>query len=96
MQKLITIETRGGEPISVKDTQLVPFHQVLQIRFPGLQGGLVWNRPVSILTVDADGQEQVVPVHDVTRQAVWTLFGVTLFTLLIGLIVKKRKRVAGL
>jgi hypothetical protein len=36
-----------------------------------MQGGLIWNRPASVLTVDADGRERLLPVQDITRQTLW-------------------------
>ncbi len=38
-------------------------------------GGLIWNRPSSILARTRDGQEFVIPVKNVTRQVQIALFG---------------------
>jgi hypothetical protein len=67
--RLFSIETQAGEPIKAGDVKLVPFSQAVSLRFPGLNGGFIWNRPVSVLTVLPDGQEQVIAVRDVTREA---------------------------
>ena len=48
---LFSIETRAGDPISTGKLKLVPFAQVFQLRFPLFNGGLVWNRPVSVLAI---------------------------------------------
>ena len=40
-----------------------------------LNFGLVWNRPRSILLIRPDGEEQVFPIRDRTREIVWTLYG---------------------
>ena len=71
---LIRIETLTGKPIKVKDTQVRVRSQVVQLRFPFIHGGLIWNRPVAVLVRAADGQDQVLPVPDVTRNAVLMLF----------------------
>jgi hypothetical protein len=78
MADLMSIETHSGTPIPYKEGKLIPFHQSVCLRIPGLHGGLVWNRPTSVLVIKADGGEQVIPVQDVTRQVVWSLFGITL------------------
>jgi uncharacterized membrane protein len=75
MGRLFSREFRNGEPIQAGMFTLVPFNQVVRIQIPGLMGGLVWNRPSSILTRTADGQEFVIPIQDVTRQVQIVLFG---------------------
>jgi hypothetical protein len=70
---LLRIETLTGGPIKVKDTEVRLRSQVLQLRFPFIHGGLIWNRPVAVLVRTADGQDQILPVPDVTRTAVLTL-----------------------
>jgi hypothetical protein len=75
---LIRFETLTGQPVKIKDTQLRVRSQVLQLRFPLISGGLIWNRPVAVLVRTADGQDQILPVRDLTRTAMLTL-------LLVGL-----------
>jgi hypothetical protein len=70
---LLRIETQTGQPVNVKDTQLRVRSQVLQLRFPFISGGLIWNRPMAVLVRTADGQDQILPVQDVTRTAVLML-----------------------
>jgi hypothetical protein len=64
----------------------------MQVTIPGMNGGLIWNRPVSILVQTKDGEEQVLSIPDVTRQTIWMLFGatfmITLFAWLISRIFK--------
>ena len=64
---LISFETQAGEPYLSGDMKIIPFSQALTIRIPFFNGGFIWNRPASILTVTADGREQVLPIHDITR-----------------------------
>lgn len=93
MSKFVDIETRSGEPIQAGGRTLTPFSQVLQIRIPGLSGGLIWNRPVSVLAVSDDGQEQVIPVPDLTRQVQWGLLGSSLAgSLLLWFIFRRIRR----
>jgi hypothetical protein len=72
---LIEIETHAGEPIQAGLLKVTPFSKALILRLPGFPGGLIWNRPASLLVQTADGQEQVLPVADVTRRAQWLLLG---------------------
>ena len=59
-----------------------------QIRFPGGTGGIIWNRPHSVVVQKMEGEE-VLPVQDVTRQVQLALLGGGLTgTLLVDLILK--------
>lgn len=69
LSKLIRIENRAGEIVEAGGFKIRPFSQVVIIRFPILPGGLVWNRPFSVLATDAYGQEEVIPIPDPTRIA---------------------------
>jgi hypothetical protein len=63
-----------------------------QIRFPGGMGGIVWNRPHSVVVQSPEG-EDVLPVRDVTRQVQLALLGSGLTgVLLVGLILKMLDR----
>jgi hypothetical protein len=73
LTSLFRIETLTGQPVRVKDAELRVRSQVLQLRLPGISGGLIWNRPVAVLVRTADGQDQILPVQDVTRTAVLAL-----------------------
>lgn len=83
MTDFLSVETQSGAPIQFRDLQLVPFTRSVCLRVPGLNGGLIWNRPASVLVIDAEGREQVLPVQDPTRRIVWTLFGGTLILWLL-------------
>jgi hypothetical protein len=79
-------ETFSGQPVVFYDHRLIPFHQTLRLDLPGKHGGLIWNRPASLLVTRPDGSEQVLPIHDPTRRALWFILGVTaLFTVLTWL-----------
>jgi len=80
MAKFLSIENKSGRPVETKGGKLIVFSQAVQLRIPGMRGGLVWNRPVSLLATSADGHEQVIPIQDVTRTIVWTLAGAALAT----------------
>jgi hypothetical protein len=84
MPAWLQIETHAGQTLDNRGWRLTPFAQSLRIRWPFLGGGLVWNRPVSVLAVAPDGQENVLPVNDVTRQIVWTLYALALLAALVA------------
>ncbi|HJW91218.1 MAG TPA: hypothetical protein VJ436_11315 [Anaerolineales bacterium] len=73
--KLIQFETRAGEAIYSGPLTLIPLVHSLRIRFPRMRGGLVWNRPASIVVRDAEGGEHALPVPDPTRRAQLVLLG---------------------
>jgi hypothetical protein len=70
---LFRIKTLNGRPVKVADTQVYVRSQVLQVRLPSGNGGLIWNRPLSVVMRRQNGQEQILSVPDVTRTAVLTL-----------------------
>lgn len=72
---ILSIETKAGKPVIVGSTRVIPFARVLCIQFPGIHGGIIWNRPVSVLAATADGQEHVLPVSDVTRETQLKILG---------------------
>lgn len=68
LASFITTETQVGEPVSIGDTTIVPMAKSLRFQIPKLQGGLIWNRPVSLLVREPDGNEEVLHIRDVTRR----------------------------
>lgn len=89
---LIQFETRSGESFRVGGRQITLFSKALTIRLPGMHAGLIWNRPSALLVTSEDGQEQVFPVVDITRQVLWGLLGATLALAWITLLFSMRRR----
>ncbi len=94
MSRVFTIETRAGQPIHAGGRTLILFARSLRIRFPRLSGGLVWNGPASVLVQSTDGQEEILPVHDVTRRFQLCLIVLSLSTLLITTIISSKHNTA--
>ena len=92
MPEFIQSETTPGETIKAGDVEITPFAKSLIIKIPGFAGGLIWNRPHSIMVQSADGDEQIYPVVDVTRQVLWLLTGIGIVGILSVLIFSKRKQ----
>ena len=89
---LFHLETRTGEPISAGKTKIIPYSKVLHFPFPGIRGGIIWNRPLAVGVQEPEQEERVIPVPDVTRQVLWTLLGISLVcALLINLAADARK-----
>ena len=68
MRPRLQIENRAGNPVTTGGTRIIPFAQSVRLDLPGLPGGVVWNRPLSVLAVSANGDEQVIRIVDATRR----------------------------
>ena len=82
---LIKVENKPGEPIKARGFTITPFSQVFRLRWPFIKGGIVWNRPFSVLVQSEEGEERVMTVPDVTRLTQIALFGSSFIFLLFGL-----------
>jgi hypothetical protein len=72
---LFEFETKAGDPIPVKGGKIIPFARIFRLKIPGIQGGVIWNRPSALLVIDDDGQEMLYPIHDETRRLQLGLLG---------------------
>jgi hypothetical protein len=69
LSEMVRWQRMEGEPTTVGELTITPESQALMVRWPGRwQGGYVWNRPVAVL-VERDGQQERIPIVDVTRVA---------------------------
>ena len=80
---LLHIETLTSQLLTVKDIQLRLRSQVIQLRLPIANGGLIWNRPVAVIIQTADGQGQILPIRDVTRATMLALTALCISTFLL-------------
>jgi hypothetical protein len=71
----LRIETRTGPPIRTNHTDLRLRSQVVQLRLPGRNGGLIWNRPVAVIVRTSAGQDQILPIRDLTEMVILSLAG---------------------
>ena len=92
MPGLLNVETNAGSPILVNRMRLLPFAKSLRLSLPMKNIGLVWNRPISILMIRADGEEQIIPIRDRTREIVWTLYGAIAVLAAMTALIEFRKR----
>ena len=85
MSKFFSIEYQSQKPIQHKQFHLIPFARTVSLRFPGRMGGFAWSKPSSLLVVHPDGQEEVLPIPDLTyRFILMTVFSGLIFGALIG------------
>ncbi len=79
-------EIRTGEPQQVGDYEITPQTNVFIAKLRGHHGGLIWNRPRAVIVRTIDGEENILPIRDVTRNIIWgMLAGALLGAMLIGL-----------
>jgi len=88
---LFRIETHTSAPIPIPDAQLYIRSQAVQVKFPAIQGGLIWNRPVASVVRSSDGQEKVIPILDVTRIILFTLAGFCFASLFVLTLLGRKK-----
>ncbi len=78
----------------VGDLMVTPQSQVLQVQLP--VGGFVWHRPIGVV-VEGNGEPeaalgrdaQIIPIPDVTRQALWAILGLSI---LVNLLLSSRRK----
>ena len=94
MSQFFSWQKKSGEPIKAGGFMVTPQSQVLEVRLP--YGGFVWHRPVSVVVerlaevAGGHGREsQIVPIPDITRQALWAIGGLAILVNLLFL--RKRK-----
>jgi hypothetical protein len=83
MQSRLQIETKPGRPIKIGKNRIVPYSQSVRYNLPQINGGVIWNHPTSILAIDADGEEKVIPVPDITRRIEIAIYGGGLVVILL-------------
>ena len=88
---LLRVETLTGQSIRVKNTEIRVRSQVIHFRLPVANGGMIWNRPVAVLVRTSDGQEQILPIPDLTRIAVLTLVGLCFGCMFLLILFRNKK-----
>jgi len=75
----------------VGDLELTPLTRVFKVQIPGQHAGLIWNRPKAVVVKQSDGEEQILPVIDVTRVTIWAMLaGGLLGAIVIGLLFRHK------
>lgn len=84
------IGTLSSPPIQSPHGQISLRSQFVQLRFPFLSGGFIWNRPAAVVVRASNGEETSLPVVDVTRIILVTLTGLGLAALLVSMLIKRK------
>jgi hypothetical protein len=67
-QSLIVRQTQVGDPIVLGDRRILPVSRSYRLSVPGLNGGIIWNRPAAVAVVQNGELSEVIPIRDATRQ----------------------------
>jgi hypothetical protein len=82
-ERPLTIETEVGKPVQVGGRTLTPETWSLRVRLPF--GGWSWVRPTAV-TITENGESTRYPIRDVTREAIWFIYGLTGVMILLVLL----------
>ena len=88
---LLHIETLTSPLIAIQDTQYYLRSQLVQLRLPAVNGGLIWNRPLAVVLRTSDDQEKIVPIADVTRTAMFALAGLCFTSMFVLMFLRRKK-----
>ena len=92
---MVTVFHKFGTPSSHSGRVLTPRTRAMLLRFPGLRGGFVWNRPAGVL-VDENGERVTVETPDITRRVQWALLGLGAAAAIAIAVGARRRRPRGL
>lgn len=79
IKELVQWKTSPGPSITKHNITITPHARALTIRWPN--GMIVWNRPVFVM-VEQNNIVSRLPVRDVTKLTLWSLWGLGLLALL--------------
>jgi hypothetical protein len=82
-------EARIGAPISANNLRIIPISKITALLPAGDSGGVIWNRPHSILVQGTEGGETVLRIRDVTRERQILLLGLGLLGALLLQLVRR-------
>lgn len=71
---MLQSNTHYGGAIELEGMDIVPVSRSVHLRAKGVPLGVRWERPVGVLVQGDAGEEQFVPIVDVTRRAQIALF----------------------
>ena len=91
MDTWIDAKTQAGQPIKVGNLEIVPLVRKLRMQPPDFRAILLWGTPKAVIVQDSDGNQEVLPIQDVTRKVQLLLMGFGfLGSLLIWLSLRSR------
>jgi hypothetical protein len=66
---IIESHTHYGRPVKLEGFNIIPISKSHQVRLGVFSTRLRWERPVGVLVHNETGEEQLLPIEDVTRKA---------------------------
>jgi hypothetical protein len=78
LRQYTNTQVQLGKPMRVGEGEITPYSRSTTVLFPGMAGGLVWNRPAGVLVNQSDGSEVTLLIRDATRIAQITLLAIGL------------------
>lgn len=79
-----------SDPLYIGNRELTLYSRALRIPFPAHVGGIVWNRPVFFSVKTSAGQEEILPIRDVTRLVQLALLAACLATVFVVSVARRR------
>ena len=93
LKNLVRERLVEGEPVQAGEVSITPVSRAWMIQLPGWMGGFVWNCPAGVKVRVPGEFEKYLPVRDLTRYVIWTIFGAALASSLVMLLLRRRRRV---
>ncbi|MGW8143581.1 MAG: hypothetical protein ACWGN2_04255 [Anaerolineales bacterium] len=82
-ERILVQQTSAGEPVAAGDIKIYPVARSYRLNFPSGHGGIVWNRPRSVIVEDVMGRRQIIPIQDYTRRMQIFILAAGLITALL-------------
>lgn len=82
-ERILVQQTSAGEPVIAGDIKIYPVARSYRLNFPSGHGGIVWNRPRSVIVEDVMGRRQIIPIQDYTRRMQIFILAAGLITALL-------------
>lgn len=90
--KYFVQQTSAGDPITVNDYKVYPIARSYRLNIPGINGGIIWNRPHAVIVEDSGGNRRVIPVADPTRRLQITIIAAALIGSLLTWLIFRKSR----
>ena len=82
-ERILVQQTSAGEPVIAGDIKIYPVARSYRLNFPSGHGGIVWNRPRSVIVEDVMGRRQIITIQDYTRRMQIFILAAGLITALL-------------
>ncbi len=91
MSKRLSIVTRRSYPFEIGDNTVKLLSRSLRFQPASYRWALIWQRPTAVVIRQQDGEQQTLPIEDITRRTQVMILTIGLLvSLLIWLGLRKR------